>query len=68
MSAEARLRSGIHIYMNGHGPLAPDSTPLVVGKLGRRELTVGQGAAAARPAGLHADIPVEVEALFEISG
>lgn len=45
------LTSGNHVYMSGHGPLAPDSTPLVVGKLGR-ELNVEQGAAAARLAGL----------------
>jgi enamine deaminase RidA (YjgF/YER057c/UK114 family) len=45
------LRSGNHVYMSGHGPLSPDSTPLVVGKLGR-ELTVEQGNAAARLAGL----------------
>ena len=37
--------------MSGHGPLAHDSTPLVVGKLGR-ELDTEQGAAAARLAGL----------------
>ena len=41
------LQSGNHVYLSGHGPLAPDSTPLVVGKLGR-ELNVEQGAAAAR--------------------
>ena len=45
------LRSGIHVYMSGHGPLAPDNSPLVVGKLGR-ELSIEQGAAAARLAGL----------------
>lgn len=45
------LRSGNHVYMSGHGPLAPDSTPLMVGKLGR-ELNVEQGAAAARLTGL----------------
>ena len=45
------LRSGAHVYMSGHGPLAHDSTPLVVGKLGR-ELDTEQGAAAARLAGL----------------
>lgn len=45
------LRSGIHVFMSGHGPLAPDSTPLVVGKLGR-ELSVEQGTAAARLTGL----------------
>ncbi|CAN5258391.1 RidA family protein [soil metagenome] len=43
--------SGIHVYMSGHGPLAPDSTPLMVGKLGR-EFGVEQGAAAARLAAL----------------
>lgn len=45
------LRSGIHVYMSGHGPLAPDNSPLVAGKLGR-ELSIEQGAAAARLAGL----------------
>ena len=45
------VRSGNHVYMSGHGPLGPDSEPLVVGKLGR-ELTTEQGAAAARLAGL----------------
>ena len=45
------LRSGNHVYMSGHGPLDPDSTPIVVGKLGR-ELTVEQGMAAARLTGL----------------
>jgi enamine deaminase RidA (YjgF/YER057c/UK114 family) len=46
------LTSGNYVYMSGHGPsLAPDSTPVVVGKLGR-ELTVEQGAAAARITGL----------------
>jgi enamine deaminase RidA (YjgF/YER057c/UK114 family) len=45
------LRSGNHVYMSGHGPLAPDSTPLVVGKLGR-DLTLEQGVAAARLTGL----------------
>lgn len=41
------LTSGSHVYMSGHGPLAPDSTPLMVGKLGR-EYGVEQGQAAAR--------------------
>lgn len=45
------LRSGNHVYMSGHGPLGPDSEPLVVGKLGR-ELTTEQGAGAARLAAL----------------
>lgn len=45
------LRSGNHVYMSGHGPLGPDSEPLVVGKLGR-ELSTEQGAAAARLAAL----------------
>lgn len=42
------LRSGIHVFMSGHGPLDPATdAPLVVGKLGR-ELGIEQGAAAAR--------------------
>jgi enamine deaminase RidA (YjgF/YER057c/UK114 family) len=45
------VRSGSHIYTSGHGPLSPDLAPLVAGKLGR-ELTVEQGAAAARLTGL----------------
>jgi enamine deaminase RidA (YjgF/YER057c/UK114 family) len=45
------LTSGSYVYMSGHGPLSPNSTPLVVGKLGR-ELDVAQGAAAARITGL----------------
>lgn len=46
------LRSGIHVFMSGHGPLDPlTDAPLVVGKLGR-ELDIAQGAAAARLAGL----------------
>jgi enamine deaminase RidA (YjgF/YER057c/UK114 family) len=45
------LTSGNHVYMSGHGPLDPESKPLVVGKLGR-ELTTEQGNAAARLAGL----------------
>ena len=45
------LRSGNHVYMSGHGPLGPNSEPLVTGKLGR-ELTTEQGAVAARLAGL----------------
>jgi enamine deaminase RidA (YjgF/YER057c/UK114 family) len=45
------LRSGNTIYMSGHGPLGEANVPLVVGKLGR-ELSIEQGAAAARLAGL----------------
>ncbi|MGE0314431.1 MAG: RidA family protein [Lautropia sp.] len=45
------LRSGIHVYMSGHGPLGPGNVPYVTGKLGR-ELSIEQGAAAARLAGL----------------
>lgn len=46
------LRSGIHVFMSGHGPLDPATdAPLRVGKLGR-ELDIDQGAAAARLAGL----------------
>ncbi len=46
------LRSGIHVFMSGHGPLDPmTDAPLVVGKLGR-ELDVEGGIAAARLAGL----------------
>lgn len=45
------LRSGSHIYMSGHGPLGAGNVPMVVGKLGR-ELTVAQGADAARLTGL----------------
>lgn len=46
------LRSGIHVFMSGHGALDPDTdAPLVVGKLGR-ELDVDGGIAAARLAGL----------------
>jgi enamine deaminase RidA (YjgF/YER057c/UK114 family) len=45
------LRSGPHVYMSGHGPLGPGNVPYVVGKLGR-ELTIEQGAAAARLTGL----------------
>lgn len=41
------LRSGAHIYMSGHGPLGPGNVPFIVGKLGR-ELTIEQGAEAAR--------------------
>jgi len=41
------LRSGNHVYMSGHGPLGPNSEPLIVGKLGR-DLDVEEGAAAAR--------------------
>ena len=46
------LRSGIHVFMSGHGPLDPyTSLPLVTGKLGR-ELSIEQGYAAARLAAL----------------
>lgn len=45
------LRSGNHIYMSGHGPLGPGNVPYVVGKLGR-ELSIAQGAEAARLTGL----------------
>lgn len=46
------LRSGIHVFMSGHGPLDPlTDAPLVTGKLGR-ELSVDQGIAAARLAAL----------------
>jgi len=45
------LTSGNHVYMSGHGPLDPESKPLVTGKLGR-ELTTEQGNAAARLAGM----------------
>lgn len=45
------LKSGMHVYLSGHGPLGPNSEPLVTGKLGRN-LTTEQGAAAARLAGL----------------
>ena len=46
------LRSGIHVFMSGHGPLDPaTSAPLVTGKLGR-ELSIEAGYAAARLAGL----------------
>lgn len=45
------LRSGSHIYMSGHGPLGPGNAPYVTGKLGR-ELTITQGAEAARLTGL----------------
>jgi enamine deaminase RidA (YjgF/YER057c/UK114 family) len=45
------LRSGNHIFMSGHGPLGAGNVPFVVGKLGR-ELTVEQGADAARLTGL----------------
>lgn len=45
------LRSGNRIYMSGHGPLGAGNVPFVVGKLGR-ELTIAQGAEAARLAGL----------------
>ena len=45
------LRSGAHVYMSGHGPLGPGNVPYVTGKLGR-ELTIAQGAEAARLTGL----------------
>lgn len=45
------LRSGNTIYMSGHGPLGEGNVPLVTGKLGR-ELSIPQGAAAARVTGL----------------
>jgi len=45
------LRSGIHAFMSGHGPLGAGNAPLVTGKLGR-ELDIGQGYAAARLTGL----------------
>ena len=45
------LRSGIHVFMSGHGPLGAGNVPLVTGKLGR-ELSVPQGRDAARLAGL----------------
>ncbi len=41
------LRIGTTIHMSGHGPLGEGNIPLVIGKLGR-ELTIEQGAAAAR--------------------
>lgn len=45
------LRSGIHVYMSGHGPLGEGNVPMVTGKLGR-ELTIPQGYEAARLTGL----------------
>ena len=45
------LRSGRHVYMSGHGPLGAGNVPMAVGKLGR-EMTIEQGAAAARLTGL----------------
>lgn len=45
------LRSGIHVFMSGHGPLGAGNMPLVVGKLGR-DLTIEQGRDAARLTGL----------------
>jgi len=45
------LRSGIHLYMSGHGPLGAGNVPLIAGKLGR-ELGIEEGYAAARLAGL----------------
>jgi enamine deaminase RidA (YjgF/YER057c/UK114 family) len=44
------LRSGIHVYMSGHGPLGPGNVPMVTGKLGR-ELSIEQGREAARLTG-----------------
>ncbi|MBI3967848.1 MAG: RidA family protein [Chloroflexi bacterium] len=41
------LESRGYVFMSGHGPLGPDSVPLVTGKLGR-ELTVEQGYEAAK--------------------
>ncbi len=45
------LRSGIHVYMSGHGPLGPGNVPMMTGKLGR-ELSIPQGREAARLAAL----------------
>ncbi len=45
------LRSGIHVYMSGHGPLGPGNVPMVSGKLGR-DLSIEQGREAARLTGL----------------
>jgi len=45
------LRSGIHLFMSGHGPLGAGNVPLMAGKLGR-ELDIEQGYAAARLSGL----------------
>ena len=45
------LRSGIHVYMSGHGPLGAGNVPMVVGKLGR-ELSIPKGRDAARLTGL----------------
>ena len=45
------VRSGLHVYMSGHGPLGAGNVPMVVGKLGR-ELSVQQGVEAARMTGL----------------
>ena len=45
------LRSGIHVFMSGHGPLGAGNVPMVTGKLGR-ELSTAQGRDAARLAGL----------------
>ena len=45
------LRSGNMIYMSGHGPLGEGNVPLMTGKLGR-ELSIEQGAQAARLAAL----------------
>jgi enamine deaminase RidA (YjgF/YER057c/UK114 family) len=46
------IESNNYVFTSGHGPLAPDLTPLVKGKLGC-ELTVEQGIAAARLTGLN---------------
>lgn len=45
------LRSGDTVFMSGHGPLGIGNVPLVSGKLGR-EISIPEGAAAARLAGL----------------
>lgn len=45
------LRSGNYVFMSGHGPLGAGNVPLVTGKLGR-DLTIDEGYAAARLAGL----------------
>lgn len=45
------LRSGIHLFMSGHGPLGAGNVPLMAGKLGG-DLSIKDGYAAARLAGL----------------
>jgi enamine deaminase RidA (YjgF/YER057c/UK114 family) len=45
------LQTGNLVYMSGHGPLSPESEPLIVGKLGR-ELDIEEGVKAARVTGL----------------